>query len=103
MLPVGRDDLAVPHFPGHGVQIVEGDLLPVNVEPALTMGIGTSSSSRGAPDPCTRMLTQLTVTHLSWEGLPRGQQPRPAHPVTTRARRCMSSFLLHESTLRSGM
>jgi len=32
--PAGRIDPAPPHLPGHGVQIVEGDLLPVNVKPS---------------------------------------------------------------------
>jgi len=32
--PVGRDDLAALHLPGLGVQIVERDLFPVDVEPA---------------------------------------------------------------------
>ena len=34
MHPVGRGDLAALHLPGRGVQIVERELLPVNVEPA---------------------------------------------------------------------
>jgi hypothetical protein len=32
--PVGRGHLAPPDLPGHGVEVVEGDLLPVDVEPA---------------------------------------------------------------------
>jgi hypothetical protein len=32
--PVGRGDLAAPHLPGHGVQVVEGDLFPVDIQPA---------------------------------------------------------------------
>ena len=32
--PVGRGDLAAPHLPGHGVEVVEGDLLPVDIQPA---------------------------------------------------------------------
>jgi hypothetical protein len=32
--PVGRGDLAAPHPPGHGVEIVEGQLLPVDIQPA---------------------------------------------------------------------
>src|SRR5215468_6555092 len=32
--PVGRGDLAPLDLPGHGVQVVEGDLLPVNIQPA---------------------------------------------------------------------
>ena len=31
---VGRGDLAALHLPGLGVQVVEGDLFPVDVEPA---------------------------------------------------------------------
>ena len=34
MRPVGRGDLAALHLPGLGVQIVERDLLPMDVEPA---------------------------------------------------------------------
>jgi hypothetical protein len=32
--PAGRGDLAAPHLPDHGVGIVEGQLLPVNIQPA---------------------------------------------------------------------
>jgi len=32
--PVGRADLAAPYLPGHGVEVVEGDLLPVDIQPA---------------------------------------------------------------------
>jgi hypothetical protein len=34
MLPVGRGDLAAFDLPGHGVEIVEGQLLPVDIQPA---------------------------------------------------------------------
>jgi hypothetical protein len=34
VLPAGRGDLAAPHLPGHGVEVVEGDLLPVDIQPA---------------------------------------------------------------------
>ena len=34
VLPVGRGDLAALDLPGHGVEIVEGDLLPVDIQPA---------------------------------------------------------------------
>ena len=33
-LPVSRGDLAALHLPGHGVEVVEGDLLPVDIQPA---------------------------------------------------------------------
>jgi len=32
--PVGRGDLTALHLPGHGVEVVEGDLLPVDIQPA---------------------------------------------------------------------
>jgi hypothetical protein len=34
VLPVGWGDLAPLDLPGHGVQVVEGDLLSVNIQPA---------------------------------------------------------------------
>ena len=34
VLPVGRADLATAHLPGHGVEVVESDLLPVDIQPA---------------------------------------------------------------------
>jgi hypothetical protein len=34
VLPVRRADLAALHLPGHGVNVVEGDLLPVDIQPA---------------------------------------------------------------------
>jgi hypothetical protein len=34
VLPVSRADLAAAHLPGHGAGVVEGDLLPVDIQPA---------------------------------------------------------------------
>jgi len=34
VLPVGRADLPAAHLPGHGVEVVESDLLPVDIQPA---------------------------------------------------------------------
>jgi hypothetical protein len=34
VLPVSRGDLAALHLPGHGVEVVEGQLLPVDIQPA---------------------------------------------------------------------
>jgi hypothetical protein len=34
VLPVSRADLAALHLPGAGVEVVEGDLLPVDIQPA---------------------------------------------------------------------
>jgi hypothetical protein len=74
-------------------------LLGVHPGPDITVpaagslaGVPPGEARQARQCPCTRMLTQLIVTRLSWGGLPRGQQPRPAQPVTTPVRRCMSSF-----------
>ena len=32
--PAGRGDLAAFYLPGHGVEVVEGELLPVDIQPA---------------------------------------------------------------------
>jgi hypothetical protein len=34
VLPVGGADLAAARLPGHGVEVVEGDLLPMDIQPA---------------------------------------------------------------------
>jgi hypothetical protein len=34
VLPVGRGDLPAAHLRGHGVEVVEGDLFPVDIQPA---------------------------------------------------------------------
>ena len=35
VLPIGQSgDLATANLPGHGVEVVEGDLLPVDIQPA---------------------------------------------------------------------
>jgi hypothetical protein len=34
VLPVRRADLPALHLPGHGVEVVEGDLFPVDIQPA---------------------------------------------------------------------
>src|SRR6476661_3244492 len=34
VLPVSRGDLPAPHLPGLGVEVVEGDLLPMDIQPA---------------------------------------------------------------------
>jgi hypothetical protein len=42
--PVGRADLAAAHLPGAGAGVVEGDLLPVDIQPAYD-GLPTISSA----------------------------------------------------------
>ena len=50
--PVGRADLAAPHLPGHGVEVVEGDLLPVDIQPAYDGHRDLLKLRRGARAPC---------------------------------------------------
>src|SRR5229473_1062900 len=50
--PVSRADLAAPHLPGHGVEIVEGDLLPVDIQPAYDGHRDLLKLRRGARAPC---------------------------------------------------
>ena len=70
VLPAGRGDLAAAHLPGHGIEVAESDLSPVDIQPAcdghrdlLTLRRGAHPSMRIAyavhPDP-----------RLSWGGLP---------------------------------
>src|SRR6266699_146111 len=63
--PVGRGDLAPADLPGGGVQIVEGDLLPVNVEPAYDGHRDLLKLPRAHQRPARGLLTRLIVTRLS--------------------------------------
>jgi hypothetical protein len=55
--PAGRGDLAAPHLPCHGVEIVEGQLLPVNIQPAYD-GHRDLLTLPGAPQaPARELLT----------------------------------------------
>ena len=51
VLPVGRADLAAPHLPGAGVEVVEGDLLPVDIQPAYDGHRDLLKLPRGARAP----------------------------------------------------
>src|SRR6266699_232749 len=46
--PVSRRDLAAPRLPGHGAGIVEGQLLPVNIQPAYDRHRDLLKLRRGA-------------------------------------------------------
>jgi len=48
VLPVRRADLPALHLPGHGVEVVEGDLLPVNIQPAYDGHRDLLTHRRGA-------------------------------------------------------
>ena len=63
VLPVGRGDLAAPHLPGHGAGIVEGDLLPVDIQPAYDGHRDLLTLRRGARAPC-ELPTRSIVTRV---------------------------------------
>ena len=49
--PVGRGDLAALHLPRHGVQVIECELLPVDVEPAYDGHRDLLKLQRGTSTP----------------------------------------------------
>src|SRR5216683_2900209 len=86
VLPVRRADLAAPHLPGAGVEIVEGDLLPVDIQPAYDGHSGPPQAPEGRTRPLRIAYAVNPDARLSWGGLPApGRRPQlsPA--------RCMSS------------
>jgi hypothetical protein len=54
-----------PCLPGHGVEVVEGDLLPVDIQPAYDGQSGPPPAPGGAQAPHTRMAYESIVTRLS--------------------------------------
>jgi hypothetical protein len=60
---IGRGDLAAFHLPGRGVEIVEHELFPVDIQPAYDGHRDLLKLQRGQ-DPA-RMPTRSIVTHLS--------------------------------------
>jgi hypothetical protein len=63
MRSVGRGDLAAPNLPGHGVEIVEGQLLPVDIQPAYDGHRDLLKLRRGASAPC-QLPTRSIVTRV---------------------------------------
>jgi hypothetical protein len=61
---VGRGDLAPLHLPGHGIQVVERELLPVDIQPAYDGHRDLLKLQRGPQHPA-RMPTRSIVTRLS--------------------------------------
>jgi len=61
--PVGRADLAALHLPGPGVQVVEGDLLPVDIQPAYD-GHRDLPTLRGARTPPPELPTRSILTRV---------------------------------------
>jgi hypothetical protein len=82
--PAGRGDLAAPHLPGHGVEIVEGQLLPVDIQPAYDGHRDLLTLRRGARAPMRNAYAVKRDPRLSWGGL--------QHPASDLSpARCMSS------------
>ena len=65
VLPAGRGDLPPLDLPGYRVQVVEGDLLPVNIQPAYDRHRDLLTLPRAPQAPHTRMAYESIVTRLS--------------------------------------
>jgi hypothetical protein len=63
VLPVSRGDLPALHLPGHGVEVVEGDLSPVDIQPAYD-GHRDLLMLRGAYTPHANLPTRPIVTRI---------------------------------------
>src|SRR5580693_413236 len=61
--PVGRADLPALHLPGLGVEVVEGDLLPVDIQPAYD-GHRDLLMLPGAYTPHANLPTRPIVTRI---------------------------------------
>jgi hypothetical protein len=84
VLPVGRGDLAPLYLPGRGVEIVEGQLLPVDIQPAYDRHRDLLKLRRGARAPTRNAYAVKRDPRLSWGGL--------QHPASNLSpARCMSS------------
>jgi len=62
VLPVSRRDLAPLHLPGHRVEIVEGQLLPVDIQPAYDGHRDLLTLPGRLHAPARGLLTQPIVT-----------------------------------------
>ena len=94
---VSRGDLAAPDLPSHGVETVEGQLLPVDIQPAYDGHRDLLKLPRAPQAPVRELLTQLIVTRLSWGGPPGVAATRGTRQLSAngRASRCMSSICPH--------
>ena len=91
MLTIGRRDLPAPHLPRGSVEIVEGDLLPVNVQPAYDGHRDLLTLPRAQQAPARECAYTEIITRLSWGGLP--LTGNPARQLSRyRGTRCMSSL-----------
>jgi hypothetical protein len=62
VLPVRQAYLATAYLPGHGIQIVEGDLLPANNQPAYDRHRDLLTLRRGARTPPCELPTRSILT-----------------------------------------
>ena len=75
MRAVGRGDLAALHLPGRGVEVVERDLLPMDVEPAYDGHRDLLKLRRGRKAPArnayavNRDASELEVSRAEGTGL----------------------------------
>jgi hypothetical protein len=65
---ISRNDLAALHLPGGCVEIVEGDLLPVHIEPAYDRHQGPPQAPY--TPACRTHLMPSIILRLSWGGPP---------------------------------
>jgi hypothetical protein len=79
---VNRGDLAAPDLPGHGAGTVEGQLLPVDIQPAYDGHRDPPQAPQGAQAPVRELLTQLIVTPLSWGDPPGVAATRGTHQLS---------------------
>jgi hypothetical protein len=75
VLPVGRGDLAAHYLPGHRVEIVERQLLPVDIQPAYDRHRDLLTLRRGARAP---MRNAYAVKRDPASELGRSPSTRPA-------------------------
>jgi hypothetical protein len=68
--PVRRGDLAAAHLTGLGVEIVERDLLPVNIQPAYDGHRDLLKLPKGRKRPMRIAYAVNPDPRLSWGGLP---------------------------------
>ena len=85
MRAVSRGDLAPLDLPGHGVEIVEGQLLPVDIQPAYDGHRDLLKLPQGAQAPRTRIAYAVNrdASELGRSsGVAATPGTRPAQPLT---------------------
>jgi hypothetical protein len=65
VLPVGRRHLAARHLPGHGIEVVEGQLLPVDIQSSYDGHRDLLKLPRGRTAPPYANCYESIVTRLS--------------------------------------